>query len=149
MTRGGRQGPAADLPPRPDSQSGEPFPPAGRAFRGPAVLPEEDRYRDLRVSAKPAPPSGLGPVLAWHRENARGKVLAGAVTAGMTAAGLSLVSLAQGDGLGIWTFWFTWLLAVVAALIGARSGTYEVDAAGLIGFSGRRCGFAWCGRRSS
>ncbi|MBA0123993.1 hypothetical protein H0B56_00365 [Haloechinothrix sp. YIM 98757] len=119
-----------NLPSRPDPQSGEPFPPAGRAFRGPDVLPEEDRYRDLRVSAKPDPPSGLGPVLAWHRGNARRKVLAGAVLAGMTAAGLSLVSLAQGDGLGIWTFWFTWLLVVVAALIGARPGTYEVDAAG-------------------
>src|SRR5690606_11312618 len=62
-----RTGPG--LPPRPTPESGEPFPPHGLGWAGRDRTPEEDRSRELRLSHKPSPPEGRGPVLAWHKSN--------------------------------------------------------------------------------
>ena len=55
----------ARLPERPDPDSGEPAPPEGLGFlaRIPA-RPEEDTHREIRLSHKPDPPPGRGPVLS-------------------------------------------------------------------------------------
>lgn len=60
------------LPPRPDPHTGEPRPPRAPGFRMPQRPSKElDRSRETRVSRKPSPPPGQGPVLVWFSHTQR------------------------------------------------------------------------------
>jgi hypothetical protein len=119
------------LPPRPDSQIGEPFPPHGLSYvggeQGDPVL---DRDRETRLSYKPEPPTGLGPVLAWHRESRRGKI--GLVLTGLAIfiVGTAVISLLHHDGLKAFGLWQVWIAIVVFTILTASPFSYLTYAAG-------------------
>ncbi|MGH3624663.1 MAG: hypothetical protein ACRDQ5_23225, partial [Sciscionella sp.] len=60
------------LPPRPDPQTGEPFPPHAPKYKNADLHPEDNPNYELRLSRKPQPPPDMGPVLVWHRDSIKG-----------------------------------------------------------------------------
>ena len=125
-----RTGPG--LPPRPNPETGEPFPPHGLGWAGRDRTPEEeDRSRELRLSHKPSPPAGRGRVLAWHKSNKRGKAVLFVGSLALIVLGGSLLRAGEGrpffDGV---VHWQPWLAAVVFALVITRPATYLVLSAG-------------------
>lgn len=125
-----RTGPG--LPPRPNPESGEPFPPHGLGWAGRDRTPEEDRSRELRLSHKPSPPEGRGPVLAWHKSNKRGKAALFAASMAILIVGTTFMRLAGGhsDPFDWMLFWQPWLLYIAGALVITRPATYLVLSAG-------------------
>lgn len=122
----------AQLPPRPDPETGKPFPPPGLSYFGgeDTTNPEQDPYRESRLSHKPQPPPGCGQVLAWHRENRRGKIatlLSGLV---IMVVGVAFLSLLGGDGLAMLTAWPVWVVIVVFTVLAASPFSYLTYAAG-------------------
>lgn len=119
------------LPPRPDPQTGEPFPPPGRAYRSKEGRPEFDRDRETRLSHKPDPPEGKGPVLAWHKESKRGKLTLFLTSMALFAVGMTIISFLDGDGGFDWiTMWPIWLGFVVVSLLITGPITFTVLSAG-------------------
>jgi hypothetical protein len=119
------------LPPRPDSQLGEPFPPHGLSyFRGEGRAPENDPNRETRLSRKPEPPPGLGPVLAWHRESPRGKAVLVLTGVGLMLAIVAGISLFSGDGLAAFGYWQMWVFVVIGTILTAGPFSYLTYAAG-------------------
>ncbi|OLT40689.1 hypothetical protein BJF85_06100 [Saccharomonospora sp. CUA-673] len=125
-----RTGPG--LPPRPDPETGEPFPPHGLGWTGKDRAPEQDRNRELRLSHKPSPPEGRGPVLAWHKSNKRGKVAVFAASMAILIVGMTFIQMIDGDGNPFsWMLvWQPWVVYVVGALLITRPATYRVLSAG-------------------
>lgn len=119
------------LPSRPDPETGEPFPPHGHAWRGNDRAPEDNPSREIRLSHKPDPPKGFGPVVSWHKETKRFKVVTFLTSAALMSAGLSLARLIEGNNPLDWiAYWQAWLvIAVFSALIAAPL-TYMVLAVG-------------------
>lgn len=120
-----------ELPPKPDAATGEPFPPHAPGFKNEkGVLPEHDPVRSTRLSHKPNPPGGMGPVLAWHRESRLGN-LNGFLVAFAIAVGVcTLASLAGGYGLVGLTFWPVWILVVVFAYLMSSPLDYQTTSTG-------------------
>src|SRR5699024_2967326 len=125
-------GSAADLPPRPDSETGEPFPPHGRAWYGRDRAPEDDPDRETRVSRKPDPPAGKGPVLAWHQANARWKVGLFLVSVALIAGGLILIQLINGNStpFEVLAYWQVWVVVLVGSLLITRRLAFSRVSAG-------------------
>lgn len=119
-----------DLPPRPDQRTGEPFPPRAPGRTPSASEPAYDPDRDVTLAHKPEPPSGRGPVLAWHRESKRGNWRAAAVSFVFILILLAAVSLISGEGLEVLTFWPGWGIVLVAALLMAKPWQVNTIAAG-------------------
>ncbi|MQA07932.1 MAG: hypothetical protein GEU98_05125 [Pseudonocardiaceae bacterium] len=89
-------------------------PPHGLAyFRGGETKPEDDPHREIRLSHKPDPPPGTGPVLAWHRENHRGKVSGFFWAFGLLTALAAFSMILDGDPLALFTFWPGWIIILV------------------------------------
>ncbi|SNR27486.1 hypothetical protein SAMN06265360_10176 [Haloechinothrix alba] len=131
MSEGARQQSQSDLPPRPDPQSGEPFPPRGRGFRGGDRPAEWDRDRELRVSRKPDPPVGSGPVLVWHRESPRGKVTGAVVAFAILVVAMSVGTLLRwGDAFEWMTAWPVWLIVAAGTYLMSQPFTFRVYSAG-------------------
>ncbi|WP_275294958.1 hypothetical protein [Amycolatopsis sp. La24] len=119
------------LPPRPDRETGEPFPPHGLSyFRGGEAASEHDVHRESRLAHRPDPPPGLGPVLAWHRESRRGKIALILTSAAILIAGTLVISLFHRGGLGILTAWPIWAVIVVAVFLISSPFSYFTYAAG-------------------
>lgn len=119
------------LPPPPDPETGEPFPPPGRARVKEDLRPELDRNRETRLSHKPKPPPGLGPVLIWHKQNVRYKVVFYVGFVALVLAGVSLVSFIEGDGGFDWVpYWQIWVGIALFSLLPTAPLTYWVHAAG-------------------
>ncbi len=119
------------LPPRPDSQTGEPFPPHGRAYKGRDHKPEHDRNRETRLSHKPDPPFGMGPVLTWHKASKRSKLVLFLGSLALLAAAGSVISLLRGNGLLGWAqYWPLWAIIVVASWLITAPFTFTVLSAG-------------------
>lgn len=121
------------LPPPPDSQTGEPFPPHGLGFRGDAdkPVPEHDPYRETRLSDKPEPPEGMGPVLAWYKESKRGKLIGFLGGFAVLVTGATLISYLNGDGAFDWVkYWQAWVILSVGCLLATGPLTYLVYSAG-------------------
>jgi hypothetical protein len=100
-----------DLPPRPDAVTGLPRPPHGPGYLGFEGLQEpNDHIRGL--DARPNPPPGQGPVLAWFR----GGMCTSAVVAGLgTAFVAAYPTISVGTD---WItdpaeYWFTWLILAI------------------------------------
>lgn len=120
------------LPPRPNPEDGEPFPPPGLSYFGSKdTQPDNNPYRETRRSHKPAPPPELGPVLAWHRENRKGKIATFISGIAIYAIILSIVSWFQGDGFGaMLTYWQLWPLIIVFSLLATGPFSYMTYSAG-------------------
>ena len=119
---------AVGLPPKPDAESGQPFPPHApgyiRADRG---RPELDRGRDTKLSQKPTPPPGQGPTLAWYRSSRRkALIFAGALV--VVAIGVNFA--AYGFSVEPLRVWWIWALALGFAVVMYFSVKVESIAAG-------------------
>lgn len=125
--------PFADgLPPRPDPQTGEPFPPPGLSYFGSKdTAPERNPYRESRISHKPHPPPNSGPVLAWHRENRTGKIATFLAGVTITTLLLSLISIFQGDSFGAaLQYWPVWAIIIGGSLLATGPFSYMGYSAG-------------------
>jgi hypothetical protein len=136
-TSSDREPVAGKLPPRPDSETGRPFPPHGLSYLRPENKDEDplsDPERETRLSYRPEPPPGYGRVLAWHRENRRGKATTAVVALAVLVLGALLLSLLDGGDFSIVTdfskFWPAWAVLLVGALLIASPFTYLTYAAG-------------------
>lgn len=119
------------LPPRPEPQTGEPFPPHGRAFKGIDRAPELNRSRETRLSHKPDPPPGMGPALVWHKESKRGKVTTFVGSFALLFVGGSLIAVLDGGGPFDWMgAWQLWAIILVTAYLITGPLTYVVLSAG-------------------
>jgi hypothetical protein len=119
------------LPPRPDPQIGEPFPPHGLSYVGSKQRdPVLDPNRETRLSYKPEPPPGLGPVLAWHRESGRGKIAVAVAGVLVLAAGTAVISLFHSNGLAIFGAWQIWVIILVGTFLITSPFSYFTYAAG-------------------
>jgi hypothetical protein len=119
------------MPPRPDSETGEPFPPHGLSyFRGEPRDPVDDPNRETRLSHKPSPPSGHGPVLAWHRESRHGKIATVVASAAILIAGAAVISLLNDMGLGAFGYWQSWAIIVVGTVLMSSPFSYITYSAG-------------------
>lgn len=131
----------AQLPPRPDPQTGQPFPPFPPGS-DPNGKPELDRHRETRLSRKPSPPPGLGPVLAWYGESRHGKVFRAIFGLIFLAAGMSVLAAFQGESPFAWVgAWPVWLIFIVGTLLMSKPwklGTTYAGADWLTGKAGRK-----------
>lgn len=121
----------AGLPPRPDPETGQPFPPHGRGWKGKDRSPEDDRDRETRLSHRPDPPSGKSPVLAWYKDSKRGKAALFLTCIAMFSVAMTFVSIVDGDPPLSWaSLWGVWLGICVFSLLITRPLTYTVLSAG-------------------
>lgn len=119
------------LPPRPDPQTGEPFPPPGLSyFGGGDTKPEDNPYRETRLSHKPKPPPGLGPVLVWHRESRKSKIVGVVGGAAILIVGITIISLIKGYGLDWFGAWQIWLIIAGGTILAAGPFSYLTYSAG-------------------
>ncbi|GDY33958.1 hypothetical protein [Gandjariella thermophila] len=122
--------PTAGLPPKPDPQTGQPRPPHAPALHTNRTPPESDRDRETRLSRKPEPPPGQGPVLAWYRASWYGTVRLGIVGFVILLVGAAVLGYIKGYGLHVFSLWFTWLVMGLAAVGIAASTRKDWCAAG-------------------
>lgn len=99
-------------------------------FGGKQVDPLTDPYRDLRLSQKPEPPPGLGPVLAWHRESRKGKVAVAVAGLVILSGGTAAISLLRGFGLDALGYWQIWVIILVATFLATGPFSYLTYAVG-------------------
>ncbi|WP_216207709.1 hypothetical protein [Amycolatopsis aidingensis] len=119
-----------ELPPRPDPETGEPFPPHAPGFRNDkGVAPEHDRSRSTKLSHKPPPLEGAGPALAWHRHSRRSNIRGFFVALGLMFGGAFVMFLFEGDlgGLG---YWQIWIIILVFAYLASGPLDYQTTSAG-------------------
>lgn len=123
---------AGGLPPRPDPQTGEPFPPPGLSyFGGGEGAPKDNPYRESRLSHKPDPPPEKGPVLVWHRENRAGKVATFLSGIAIYAVIMSIISWLQGETFGeMLKYWQLWIIVIVFSLLATGPFSYMGYSAG-------------------
>lgn len=105
--------PTRGLPPMPDRETGLPRPPHAPNFIGNRQRPDQDLGRETRLSAKPPPPEGQGPVLVWYRSSRRGAVTAGIIGVVVIVGALYLI---KGFNVRVFEFWWVWLIAVLAGV---------------------------------
>lgn len=129
----GPNDPFAQLPPRPDPETGEPFPPHGLSyFRGEQTTPpEHDKNRETRFSHKPEPPQGFGPVLAWHRESRHGKIMTVLACLAIVVVLFSVLQALKGDSPVGWVqYWPVWVVFAVGTVLASSPFSYLTYAAG-------------------
>jgi hypothetical protein len=97
---------------------------------GPETDRFDDPHRETRLSRRPEPPPGLGPVLAWHRESRGGKVMNVVVGFILMLVIVAVISLIHGDGLNAFTTWPMWILIVVGTILTTSPFSYLTYAAG-------------------
>ena len=108
----------AELPPRPDPETGEPQPP-----EAPAQNPEG--YNERKPSRLPAPPKRHGPVLAYYRASRAAVWLTAPVLVAVI-----LIALVLHSGFIALTYWPIWLLLGAYFVFTVYSGRAEVVTAG-------------------
>lgn len=102
------------LPPLPDAQTGEPFPPDGRAFV--SAWKEPVNQQDRWPYRKPESPADLGPMLFWRSDRIWIQLLVYVAWVVLIMVGVGVVAAVQGDEFyGPFTAWPVWLVAIVAA----------------------------------
>jgi hypothetical protein len=105
--------PTRGLPPKPDPETGHPRPPHAPNFIGNRRAAGQDPDRENRSSAKPEPPDGQGPVLAWYRSSRRGAWSAAIIGVVLIVGILFLI---KGMDVRILETWWVWLVAILAAI---------------------------------
>lgn len=122
--------PTAWLPPRPDPQTGEPRPPHAPLFMGKRTPVELDPNRETRLSRKPQPPEGQGPVLAWYAASWRGAISFFVGMFVLLFVISAIVSLTKGGDLRLFRYWFPWAIIIVFSLLAAIGSKKQRCAAG-------------------
>lgn len=124
-----------ELPPRPDSRTGEPAPPHA---------PEYDRKGDTKGPwldphhpKAPSPPEGQGPVLAWYRTTNLRLIQTAAVSLLLMAAGITFLQGFDPTWLTYWQPWAVVIVFSIFATLAVRTTDYSVGADWLQGRKGR------------
>lgn len=117
------------LPPLPNPDTGEPFPPHGCAFeqwRRANRQPEHWPYQ------RPIPPDGEGPVLAWRNESLTKSVIwyIGTAVALMLLSGLAILVTVGDPVYAPMKFWQLWLVVLVSAYVFKNPLKFEVQGSG-------------------
>jgi len=119
---------AVQLPPKPDPETGQPFPPHAPAYtstdKGDPAL---DRDRDTSLSAKLRPSSGQGPTLVWYQASRRKAVTAVAGVYALVMVGIFIV---QGFTTDWMHFWWIWVAMAAGAALAYPIVMKESSAAG-------------------
>lgn len=119
------------LPPRPDPDTGEPFPPHAPAYTGSDQSGSSEPGLASGPFGPPAPPRGKGPPLAWHRDTALSNVFNYFLAAAILAIGIAAISLLRGDAFGDGLrYWQVWIIIVVGAWLMAAPLTFNSMSAG-------------------
>lgn len=133
---------ADELPPRPDPQTGEPFPPHAPGYVGSAW-----RRRSAPRGDRPEPPTaGLGPALAWYQTSARSNILGYVVIVITFAILFSIIFAVQGEALGEWMqYWQMWLVLLLGSLLIASPLRIKSQSAGAdwLAWSSKRLWLWW------
>ena len=122
---------SAKLPPKPDPETGLPFPPEGPVYVGPKL-----REGEVRGPMEGAPPrkamplEGMGRPLAWVVRGRKDGIKGLIFTLCVAAVVIALPSLFRGDGLEAWTVWQMWAVAFVGAWLMADPLNRETISAG-------------------
>lgn len=128
-----------ELPPRPNRQTGEPFPPSAPKYQGPASAANDNRSRDLRLIWKPNPPPDMGPVLVWHRDSVWGQVRGYFVALAILVVAMIIISLVQGGDLLLLSEWYGWSISIIGAWLMSSPLDFQTISAGADWFQrGRR-----------
>ena len=116
------------LPPKPDPQTGQPFPPHAPAYtstdKGDPAL---DHDRDTSLSAKLRPPSGQGPTLVWYQASRRKALTAVAGVYVLVMVGIFIVRGFTTDWMH---FWWIWVAMAAGAALAYPIVMKESSAAG-------------------
>lgn len=127
------------LPPSPDPQTGEPIPPHAPKYKNADLHPADNRDYELRLSRKPKPPPGMGPVLVWHRDSIKGQFFGYAFAVGILVVGFAVISLIEGDGLSMLAAWPIWIVIGIGAYLMSSPLDFKTVSAGADWFqTGRR-----------
>lgn len=119
-----------ELPPRPDPNTGEPFPPHAPVYQGNDTAPEDNPLRERRLSHKPTPPDGMGPVIAWNRSNIKGKIHLYIISLAILIVGMSVITMAEGDGIDWMRYWPLWLFFAIVAYLMSSPLKFETTSVG-------------------
>ncbi|WP_216207018.1 hypothetical protein [Amycolatopsis aidingensis] len=118
------------LPPRPNPDTGEPLPPHAPGYSGPDHPGNNPRLAGP-MFGPPEPPPGMGPCLAWHRDDITGNIRRYIVALAILALGSSVLSLLRGDTFGdALTYWPVWIVIVVFAYLMSDPLTFKTMSAG-------------------
>ncbi|GAB3496411.1 hypothetical protein [Amycolatopsis cihanbeyliensis] len=119
-----------ELPPRPDPDTGKPFPPHAPGFKNDkGVNAEHDPGRSTKLSHKPEPPESMGTVLAWHRHSRLANIHGFLVALAIMAGGAVLIALLRGD-LGYLGYWQIWVIVLVFAYLASNPFSYQTTSVG-------------------
>lgn len=110
--------PTADLPPRPDPETGQPVPPD-------APTQTAEGYNERKPSRLPNPPPGHGPALAHFREKRYLSWLGGLIPVALVA-----VALIAYDGLSAIKIWPVWIILAAVYAWTVYVGRVNVVSAG-------------------
>ncbi len=113
---------AAELPPRPASATGEPRPPRAPGFHK-EEKPAKELDRDRRLSKKPTPPTGQGPVLEWYKSSRRAALIASLIGFVIVVV---LLTLVQGGDIAWMSIWYVWLIVLLSA-VGVYTSSRSVE----------------------
>lgn len=115
-SRDGNEANVPELPPKPDSETGEPRPPHAPKFHGPRqpLVKENDSGREQRARYEPRPPKGQGPVLVWYRASQRSAVFGSISAFVIVTVALGAMHIGQLQG---FTTWYVWLAPLGTALV--------------------------------
>lgn len=103
-----------ELAPKPDPVTGLPRPPRAPRLGKRDKDSRLDTDRETDPAKKPSPPPGQGPVLAWYRDSQKSRLRTGGCTAIIMVA---IFTIGTGFAVEWMTYWWMWLLVLVAAVI--------------------------------
>jgi len=119
---------AVRLPPKPDPETGQPFPPQAPAYASTDKGdPDSDPNRDTSLSAKLRPPSGQGPTLVWYQASRRKALTAVAGVYVLVMVGIFIVRGFTTDWMH---FWWIWVAMAAGAALAYPIVLKESSAAG-------------------
>lgn len=113
-----------DLPPKPDTQSGQPRPP-----KAPTVKSSNEKPQPWNPKKVPQPPDGEGPPLEWSYHDARDRRWVFGITVVLLMVFLSVKTILDGEGAFRWvTYWQMWIVIGVAGLFMVWGGSTRLAA---------------------
>lgn len=107
-----------ELPPKPNRETGTPWPPRAPLRHDAEPLSKDHRHRVTSRAMKPLPPDGEGPVLAWFKSSAYHAVITAAWMIPLMVVGLTAEQGGSVEWMKLWPVWAFVLLFVVAMYFG-------------------------------
>lgn len=120
-----------ELPPKPNPQTGEPFPPEAPYYAGPDLPEGQERKPMTGAPPRQAnPPEGLGPALAWRRYGAKEGVRGYLWALAILIVGITIVVFLQYHEFDWFLSWQIWLIITIGAYLMADPLARQTISAG-------------------